>query len=113
MRPRPSFVAQSRPVAPDIKAEPTLPSSAPEGKSLFVNLTRAVIPPGAVEERASWMAWSSGFAGGVGPPPPAATAIAATPAASANTAAMSRMRRCVGSIRRSLTAILSTILPSL
>ncbi len=52
MRP-PSLESQSRPEAPDISAEPTLPSSAPEGKSLFVNLIRAVMPAGAGAVRAS------------------------------------------------------------
>ena len=34
MRPRPSFVSQSRPEPPDIRTGPALPSSAPDGKQL-------------------------------------------------------------------------------
>jgi len=42
---RPPFgFHHSRPVAPDISAEPTWPTSAPEGKSLFVKVIRAVTP---------------------------------------------------------------------
>ena len=68
IRPRPSFVSQSRPEAPDISAEPVWPRSAPDGKRLFVNVTRAVTPSGVGAASASWIAWSSGFGGGVGPP---------------------------------------------
>ena len=38
-----------------------------------MNWMRAVTPAGWPAERASWIAWSSGLGGGVGPPPPAAT----------------------------------------
>ena len=107
MRPRPSFVTHSRPEAPDISAEPALPSSAPEGKSLFVNVIRAVIPSGAGAARASWIACASGFGGGVGPLPPlAATAIAAPAAESDEQRRQTRTRRresgvCGGASRRS------------
>ncbi len=94
-----------------MSAEPTLPSSAPDGKSLFVNVTRAVIPAGSGAESASWIAWSSGFASGVGPPPPAATAIAAAPPASTRTEAIRMIRRGVDSVRRNLTMLPSVALP--
>ena len=52
--------------------------SAPDGNSLFVKAIRAVTPAGSRRVSASWIAFASGFGGGVDPEPPrAATAIAA------------------------------------
>src|SRR5204862_7542288 len=112
-RPRPSFVSHRRPVAPDMSAEPTWPTSVPEGKSLFVKATRAVTPSAGCAASASWIAWSSGLEGGVGPPPPAATAIAAPPAASPAAAVATKRRLRVEALRRKLTAILSLVPPLL
>jgi hypothetical protein len=67
---------------------------------LFVNAIRAVMPSGPFALSASWIAWSSGFDGGVGPPPPAATAIAVPPTASATTTLTTRIRLRVESRRR-------------
>ena len=77
-----AVVRQPEPAEPpDISAEPALPSSAPDGKSLFVKVMRAVTPSRAAPASASWIASASGFGGGVGPPPPlAATATAAAAA---------------------------------
>ena len=113
IRPRPSFVAHSRPLASDIRAEPALPSNAPDGKSLFVNFTRAVMPAGAGAASASLIALSSGFAGGTGPPPRAATAIAAPIAPTTSTAATRRASRRVEAVRRNLMALLSGTVPRL
>src|SRR5262249_54289142 len=113
MRPRPSLVSQRRPDAPDISAEPTCPNRAPDGNSLFVNVTRAVTPSGGFAPSASAIAWSSGLAGGGEPLPPAATAIAARPTATTHTAATRTTRLRVESLRRKLTAILSLARPAL
>src|SRR5207248_8646333 len=79
-RPRPSFVSQSRPDAPDISADPAGPRSAPDGKRRFVNLILAVIPSGSGAASASCSASGRALGGGVGPPLRAATASAAPPA---------------------------------
>ena len=103
MRPLPSPVSQSRPDAPERSADPAFPSRAPEGISLFVNAILAVTPFGFGAESASWIAWSSGFGGGVGPPPSAASAITVPPAANAAMATISRARLRVERVRRSFT----------
>ena len=46
------------------------PTSAPEGKSLFVKVIRAVTPSGFAAASESCAACASGFGGGVDPPPP-------------------------------------------
>ncbi len=56
IRPRPSFVSHRRPDAPDISAEPTCPKRAPDGNSLFVNVTRAVTPSAGFAASASAIA---------------------------------------------------------
>jgi hypothetical protein len=96
-----------------MSAEPAAPSSEPDGKRLFVNLMRAVMPSGAGAASASWIASPSGFGSGVGPLPPAATAMAALPAATAAMAAMSRSKRVVDRVRSSLKAFLSRGRPPL
>src|SRR5581483_5078656 len=99
-RPRPSSVAQRRPVAPERSAEPAAPVSAPEGNSLFVNVISALMPCGLVPLSASCNACASGFGGGVGPPPRAATASAALPPATTTRNVTSATRRVVESVRR-------------
>ena len=106
---RPPFgFHQSRPVAPDMSAEPAWPTSAPEGKSLFVKVIRAVTPSGFAAASESCAACASGFAGGVAPPPPwAATATTAPPTSTMHAATASVIRRVVERVRRIFTVDLS------
>ena len=107
---RPPFAfAQRRPVAPVIRADPAWPVSAPEGNSLFVKEIRAVTPAGSAAPSASWIAWASGFGGGVEPLPPRAATATAPATSTATIATESAIRRVVGSVRKIFTAVLSRV----
>ena len=89
-----------------MSAEPTWPSSAPVGKSRFVNLIRAVTPAGSGAARPSWIACGSGLGGRLGPLPPAAMAIAVPPPTTITARAAKRTRLPVESVRKNFTALL-------
>ena len=88
-----------------MSGEPTWPTRAPDGNSLFVNLILAVTPCGSEAASPSWIACARGFAGGVGPVPRAATAIVVPPTTSMATAAQRAIRLRVDSVRRCFTAL--------
>ena len=80
LEPAASVARDPEPARARTAAEPALPSSAPEGKSLFVKVTRAVTPAGFGAASASCTASASGFAGGASDvPEPAAPPLRRCP----------------------------------